>query len=222
MHCKKHLQWFDMVPLASWVALRGKCRYCGAKISIQYPLVEAATGIIFALIGGAGLPLLVIPFALAAAALLVCIFVYDLYHTIIPDVWVWPFCILAFAFSLFSTNYQLPTTNYLLAGPAAASILFALWLVSRGAWMGFGDVKLALGMGWLLGFPAGIVAVFFGFVLGAATTVPLLMWGKLRAGSHGGLTMKSEVPFGPFLIASTCIIWFALLYNIPIPIFSQI
>jgi len=210
-----------MVPVASWLILGGRCRYCRAKISIQYPLVEASTGILFAAIGYAALPVLAIPLALAIVALLVCIFVYDLYHTIIPDVWVWPFCILALAFSFFSTSYQLPATGYLLSGPAAASILFALWAVSRGRWMGFGDVKLALGIGWLLGFPFGIVAVFFGFVLGATVSVPLLLWGKTRPGGGAGLTMKSEVPFGPFLIASTFILWFTLMYNVPIPILQM-
>ncbi len=227
IHCKKQLRWFDMVPVFSWLVLYGRCRHCRKRISVQYPLVEAATGILFAGIGVAALPPLPTVLALAIVAFLVCILVYDIHHTIIPDSWVWPFNALALAFVFFATSSGLQATGLLLAGPVAALPLFFLWFVSRGRWMGFGDVKLALGIGWLLGFPLGLVAVMLAFVIGAVISVGILMpmpvimraLGITRLESTGApLTMKSEVPFGPFLIASTVIIWFALLYHIPIPL----
>jgi len=180
-------------------------------------MVEAATGILFAMIGAADLPLLATAVALCILAVLVCVFVYDLKHTIIPDLWVWTFCALSISLSLILSTSETSLWLTLLAGPAASLPLFALWGVSKGTWMGFGDVKLALGMGWLLGYPLGIIAVFLAFIIGAVISVPLLLWGKLLPEGSLGLTMKSEVPFGPFLIASCLLIWFALLYNVPIP-----
>jgi prepilin signal peptidase PulO-like enzyme (type II secretory pathway) len=228
-------------------------------------LVEALTGIIFALLG----PLLAeaaysLPFPvgelfgldyLAVASLFIAIAIHDLRTTTIPDVWVYAFAVLALL-SQFLTIVP-PGTSVgliLLAGPIAALPLFALWLYSRGAWMGFGDVKLALGIGWLLGPVYGIAAVLFSFVLGAAVSVPLLFfsssaWQRLRArlthtgassnatlgftigseasygrrslGSEGESslrssrwTMKSEIPFGPFLVASTLIVWLLLIHQL--------
>ena len=118
-----------------------------------------------------------------------------------------------------------PLWPLLLAGPLAALPLFSLWAVSRGAWMGFGDVKLALGMGWLLGPWSGLFAVFFAFVIGSVVLVPLMLIERrvTHTVSYGeqpaGLTMKSEVPFGPFLVISTFIVWFSLLYGIDIAAF---
>jgi leader peptidase (prepilin peptidase)/N-methyltransferase len=107
----------------------------------------------------------------------------------------------------------------LAAGPFAAMPLFFLWAISRGKWMGFGDVKLALGMGWLLGPAPGIFAVFLGFVIGTIILVPLVYGARLVTHMRGygsgarGLTMKSEVPFGPFLIMGTFLVWISLLYG---------
>src|SRR3989338_8231471 len=112
-HCKKQLQWFDMLPVFSWLFLQGKCRYCKASISIQYPLVESATALFFAAIGASSLSLTQMALALPIAALLICIFTYDLKYKLIPDLWVWLFCGLALVFG-FTTSYQLPATSYLL------------------------------------------------------------------------------------------------------------
>ena len=95
--------------------------------------------------------------------------------------------------------------------------------------MGLGDAKLALGIGFLLGPWSGLFAVFFGFVIGAVISVCILLpYSYLRArcgitrfgGSSAGFTMKSEVPFGPFLVASTLVVWFMMIYGLPIPFFN--
>ena len=232
--CSTQLRWYDLIPLFSYVALKGRCRYCKARISIQYPLVEAATAIAFVLIGAAGLSLLSTTLALAIASLLICILVYDLYHKLIPDIWVWPFCILAAAYAIF--NFQFSIFN-LLAGPVAALPILFLWALSYpftgylGAWMGFGDVKLAIGIGWLLpiptiiGLPLGLLSIFFAFIIGAVVSLTILLplpyllrtCGIRPENEREGYTMKSEVPFGPFLIASCFLTWFAVLYDIYIP-----
>lgn len=221
--CGHALAWYDLVPILSWLLLWGRCRYCGTRISAQYPLVEAAVAILFAFIWGAPFPVPLVTHVIFSliVVLLVAIAVYDMRHTIIPDPWVYAFAALALYASVSTTpQYFFP---FLAGGPLAALPLLLLWGVSRGRWMGFGDVKLALGMGWLLGPVVGPFSVLFAFVLGSVTLVPLMLVSRLvthmRAswGRAAGLTMKSEVPFGPFLIASTLIVWISLLYGFDIP-----
>jgi prepilin signal peptidase PulO-like enzyme (type II secretory pathway) len=118
----------------------------------------------------------------------------------------------------------------IVAGPAAALPLFALWLVSRGRWMGLGDAKLALGIGFLLGLADGLGAIFLAFVIGAVISLGLLLVqyiqrkvGITRFGSgQRGLTMKSEVPFGPFLIASCLFLWLMMMYGMSVPFLTFI
>ncbi len=236
MSCGTQLPWYDMIPFFSWLALRGRCRSCRARISIQYPLVEAATAVSFGFIGASSLPVPSQIIGCVILALLICIAAYDILHTIIPDEWVWSFNALALflvlAFPLQATSYQLQA---LLAGPAAASPLFALWLFSRGRWMGLGDAKLALGIGWLLGPALGIFAIFGAFVIGAIVSLLLVFfsseqWKKIIQGFTPtpisqrlvwGFTMKSEIPFGPFLIAACLIVWFATMYDVQVPLLSM-
>ena len=138
------------------------------------------------------------------AASLIVIFVYDLKHFIIPDQVVYPAIALTFLYLIGNWNFE-PLINYLLAGVGAAAFFFAIHALSRGAWMGFGDVKLALLMGLALGFPRIIVALFFAFVIGAAISLFLVFFRKKQ--------WKSEVPFAPFLVFGT---FLALFFGAPI------
>jgi leader peptidase (prepilin peptidase)/N-methyltransferase len=228
MSCGKDIRWYDNVPLFSWVVLRGRCRFCKSRISPQYPAVELLTGVFFAALGGAPLTYQELLAGFGITALLVAIAVYDLRHTIIPDEWVYPFAVLALIFGFLWSGAAAGIWPLLLAGPAIALPLFLLWFVSGGAWMGLGDAKLALGMGWLLGPLYGFYALSFGFILGALIALCVLLplphlmraaqgIARLSAGIPR-FTMKSEVPFGPFLIASTFIIWILLLYRVPLPL----
>lgn len=191
-------------------------------------------GILFALIGGSPLPPVAKALGLLVSATLVAITAYDFRHTIIPDAWAYTFGVLALAFSLAGVGDMETSRGIvvaLLSGPAVALPLFTLWLVSRGAWIGLGDSKLALGIGWLLGPLAGIQAVLFAFVIGAVAGLGLIAlssrpWreflGRFTPTSVSQkfalrFTMKSEVPFGPFLIAACLFVWFSLMYNIPLP-----
>lgn len=229
--CVAPIEWYDNIPVVSWLLLRGRCRSCGSGISAQYPLVEVLTAALFAIIGTAPESLGVRLVALPVLAILICIAVYDTRHTIIPDAWVYLFAgaALLFQFSAASAaGYS--TALVLLSGPIAAFPLYALWFVSGGRWMGFGDVKLALGIGWLLGPVWGVISVFFAFTIGAVITIGVLLplpavvrflrkQGIARLSNMPQhFTMKSEVPFGPFLIASCICIWFSILYHIPLPL----
>lgn len=224
--CGTQIKWYDLVPILSWLLLLGRCRACGARISIRYVLVEASTAAIFCIIALAPLPIETRLFALPITAVLMAIAWYDLRTTYIPDPWVYAFIALAF-FSQFVgvPMSALDPLALLLSGPAAAALLFAMWLVSRGRWMGFGDVKLALGIGYLLGAWSGFLAVMLAFMLGAVVSLAILMplpafmrvltrWGIARSTRVQSYTMKSEVPFGPFLIAATYIIWISNMYGL--------
>lgn len=236
MSCGAQLKWYDMIPVFSWVWLGGKCRSCRARISAQYPAVEGATGVLFALMGfgvstafsgflWSGAALIVV--YLCILSILICIAAYDMLHTIIPDEWAYAFAGLAFVSQFLAPlSKEVAIWQLLLSGPLAAAPLFGLWLFSRGRWMGLGDAKLALGIGWLLGPLLGLYAIFLSFVIGALISVCILLplphviralyTVGITSGAKppGGFTMKSEIPFGPFLIFSCILIWFASLYGI--------
>lgn len=235
-HCVSVIAWYDNVPFFSWFFLRGRCRTCRSSISIQYPLVEAATALLFVALGGAVAPsfesltqpltafLLTDYFVLAA--LFVAIFVYDMYHTIIPNAWVYTAAVLALCSSFLAIPSGAGNVLFiLLAGPIAAFPLFALWAISHGRWMGFGDVKLSLSIGWLLGSAYGLLAILLAFVIGAVVSLcvllplPYLIRALGAVGitrlthAEQGYTMKSEIPFGPFLIISCITLWLILAYG---------
>jgi len=231
--CKRELEWYELVPVLSWLVLRGRCRTCHARISLQYPAVELLMGGLFVAIGLAPVSSVVRIVGCAIAILLVAIAVYDLRHTIMPDSWVYGFAGLSlfgstFAIALEGEASVSSVSLLLVAGPLTAFPLWFLWRISGGRWMGFGDVKFALGMGWLLGAWQGFVALTLAFVIGAIVGVGVLLplpyfFQALRSigitGFHAttrGFTMKSEVPFGPFLIFSTCIVWISLLHGVDI------
>lgn len=216
LSCGKKLGALELVPLFSWLALRGRCRGCGARVSAQYPLVELAGALVFLLAYRAHpFALAASPlgefflFALAAAALaaLVAIVAYDFRHKIIPDSFALFLAAAALARTVaLAALYGAPLSAWgfaLLAGPAMALPLFLLWAVSRGRWMGLGDPKLALGLGWLIGLSGGVLALFLAFLVGAALGGAAVVWGRLRR--RGGLALSSEVPFAPYLALGTVI-----------------
>ncbi len=221
--CGKTLHWYELIPLFSFLAQLGKCRSCKAKISWQYPLVEALTGVLFvvtffSLLGVQyGKQLFV--FDCVIESLLVVMVVYDIRHKIIPDGIVYAFTLLSFGKILVMTPFRelltFPALWNLLAGPILFLCpFFLLWFISKGKWMGLGDGKLALGIGWFLGLAYGISAIIIGFWIGAVFGILILLMQKLTKGktalisSLGNLTMKSEIPFGPFLILGLLLVFF--------------
>ncbi len=210
--CGAQLRWFELLPIVSFLIQRGRCRSCQSKLSWQYPLVELLTGALFVAVWYLFAPS-VLFFMLYATiwSLLVVMLVYDIHHKIIPDAFVYAFC----ALSLLTIFLRGDATLWgLLAGPLCAAPFALLWLISRGAWMGFGDAKLALGIGWLLGLVPAFSALILSFWTGACISVGIMLWERLRtphsalSGAHGRFTMKSEVPFAPFLILGTALVFF--------------
>ncbi|PIW75341.1 MAG: hypothetical protein CO002_02580 [Candidatus Portnoybacteria bacterium CG_4_8_14_3_um_filter_44_10] len=239
-HCSHILKWYDLIPVLSFLFLRGRCRYCNKKISFQYPVVEIATGIIFVLIFAEisnyqflisnQLPISNFQFLIPLfywpyiASVLIIIFVYDLRYYIIPDKILFPMIVASIVYHVLSimlaTNralYIIHNTLYYAGGAVIASGFFlALVLISRGKWMGMGDVKLAFLMGLVLGWPDILVALFSAFMSGAVVGVGLILASiSGRPTSNGRRTskdwhysLKSQIPFGPFLVAGTFIALF--------------
>jgi prepilin signal peptidase PulO-like enzyme (type II secretory pathway) len=215
-HCKHTLSWQDLIPVFSFLFLKGKCQYCNKKISIQYPLVEIATGILFLLILNFKFLIfnefLIFNFEtityflylLIISSLLIIVFVYDLKHFIIPDKVIFPAIIIALGFRVWDLvghwSLEFGIFHPFIAAFGASGFFLFIVLVSRGKWMGVGDIKLAFLMGLLLGFPYILVALFFSFLIGAIIGIGLIL-AKRK-------TMKSEVPFGPFLVIGTFIALF--------------
>ena len=199
--CHHQLGFFDLIPVLSFIFLKRKCRYCEEKISWQYPLVEIATGGIFLLIFNFQ-NFIITLYLLIISCLLIIIFVYDLKHYIIPDKVIYPAIVVAFLFN-FLNSYIINHKSFfnpLFAGLGAGVFFFLLWFVSRGRWIGLGDAKLVFLMGLFLGYPKILTAMFSAFLIGAIMGIGLIILGKK--------TLKSQVPFGPFLVVGTFIALF--------------
>lgn len=230
--CGKYLSWYELFPLFSFIFQKGKCRKCKSGISWQYPLVEFLTGLMFLIvfwkINGISpffdlSALLNCIFFIAIFSILIVITVYDLKHKIIPDGMVFTFIFLSLAKVLYfiaaTWGEQMFKFYFvvLLSGPIVALPFFFLWFVSKGRWMGFGDVKLALGIGWLMGLAGGLSSIILAFEIGAVASLILLAIGRILTTrtvnklslplSVKKLTIKSEIPFAPFLVLGTILIF---------------
>ena len=206
--CFHELGFWDLFPVLSFVFLKGRCRYCKEKISFQYPLLELGTGLLFLAVFLDSENIISLILSLTVFSFFIVIFVYDLKYYLIPDKVIYPAIGSAFLYQLFNGflsfgwtekafQYLLP---YILSGLGAALFFFLIWLVSKGKWIGFGDVKLGFLIGVFLGFPEVILALFLGSAIGAIIGTGLMVSKKK--------TLKSEVPFGPFLATGTFIAFF--------------
>jgi prepilin signal peptidase PulO-like enzyme (type II secretory pathway) len=231
--CGASLTTRDLVPFFSYLALGGRCRSCGSAVSVQYPLVEFGTALLFALLAGSGLTpvLLAVSFILAASTMV--LIAYDFRHTILPDTFLIVFTLAALMFRLVAEPFTWGLLVHIAEGAAitAAPLLF-LWTLSRGRWLGLGDVKLAASIGALLGIAGGLTALWFAYVIGAAVALSLIGAARLMRFvrrnmgiarlSNGSLTltMKSEIAFGPYLLLGCMIVWISALYEIPIQLIA--
>ncbi len=207
--CNKVLSWQELFPIFSFIFQRGSCRKCKSKISWQYPLVEAGSGILFVLVFFFFPPTSLEAafgtiFYLFITSLLIVITVYDMKHKIIPDSLSYTFGVVALLHLFISPDLSFTTPGLmdLLAGPLLALPFFLLWLLSKGRWMGLGDAKLTLGLGWLLGISGGISAITLAFWIGAVVSIIWVGFVFKKFKSH------FEVPFGPFLILGLYLVLF--------------
>ena len=188
-NCNERIKARDNVPIVSWLLLRGRCRHCGERISVRYPLVEALVAVIFAgitAINGFNTDLV---WELPLAAVLVAVAAIDLDLHIIPNRIVYPAAVWGLVSALLIRTGDVPE---LIAWGLGAFLFFLLAALLYPAGMGMGDVKLAGVMGLYLG-SAVIPAMFVAFISGTAVGVAIMV----RHGAAEG--RKQGVPFGPFL-----------------------
>lgn len=214
MSCRRTLVWYELVPVLSFIVLRGRCRTCTSRLSFQYPLVEGATALLFLGVFLKGLPPVVTAYALVVSVLFLFIVVYDLKHLIIPRGPMYTLLglsVLAQIVDPYTLSLHVPMVWDLVIGPLFFLFFAALFFFSGGRAVGFGDAKLSLALGLLLGFSAGLSAFVFAFWIGAVVGIALLLSARVlyffygfSAHWHG----KSELPFAPFLGLGACTAFF--------------
>ena len=209
-HCKHFLGWKDLIPILSFLILKGKCRYCQNRISFQYSLVELSTAFLFLLnfyqfwnhITLSGFIDLIFLFIISS--FLILIFVYDLKHYLIPDKVIHSTIGFTLLYQFFKVwnfgHWNLFEIWNLVIGILPSLFFLAIILISKETWMGWGDFKLSILMGLFLGWPKILVALFFAFFSGAIVGLMLIFLKRK--------TIKSQIPFGPFLVSGTFLAMF--------------
>jgi len=209
--CQHKLAVKDLIPVFSYLRLRGRCRYCQTSIPRKLMWVELATAVIFALLYwhyGLSAELGVMAFY---ACIFAIIFVIDLEHSLILNKVVYPGMVAALLLALypwpwFSESIGMRVAYAALGGAAGFAVFLLIALVSRGG-MGWGDVKLAALMGLAIGFPLVFVAIIMAAILGGIVAVALMI-AKKR-------TRRQTIPFGPFLAlaAMVTLLWGSNILN---------
>lgn len=198
--CAKPIAWFDNIPIVSWLLLRGRCRHCGARISVQYPLIELATALIWAFMGWHAGPGLAAVSGALFFTILLGITMTDAREYLIPDEFSLGGLVIGIVLSLPGGFATIATA---LLGAAAGFIL--LWVVGAlGSWMfkeeamGGGDIKMMAMVGAFVGWQGVLLTIFLGALLGTIVFVPLSLFHRKRL-----------VPFGVFLSVGAAITWLA-------------
>lgn len=224
--CKKTIRWFDNIPLLSFIVLHGRCRDCRKYISWEYPLIEFMTGVLFAgvaikflgapilgisgiIVGSVGTSVIVdMSFLLFAVCYLVLIFWHDYDYMLIPDAVVYPAIVVTFFYQIYKyiqspfsiANLHSPLTGAIVAALGAALFFFLLIWISKGKWIGGGDVKLGFLAGLIVGWPKILFVFFFSYLIGSVVSLALIVLKKK--------TWKSQIPFGPFIVAAILLVLF--------------
>ncbi len=201
--CKKKLTPLELIPVVSYLVLRGKCKKCKSKIPTRIFLVEVINGLlysaVFLLYIRGSVDFINLVYLLLLLPIFIGIFFTDFDFGIIPDELILTASGIVFVYlALYSPGSII---NHFLAGVGFLLIFLLIFLATSGRGMGFGDVKLCFALGFFLGFPMSVVAAYLAFLTGAAVAIILVLWGKKKL--KGG-----TIPFGPFLILSSVISYF--------------
>lgn len=216
------LSWYELVPIISFLTLRGRCQSCGAHVPSRYLFVELLTGLLYISVAQVFyFDLIALVLNMVIVALLVVILLYDIRHLIIPDTLVMYLMAVACAYVFwdpFAGMVIVPAYTTLIGALIPASFFALLWCISRGRWIGLGDAKLAIPLGLIVGMGGSVSLVMLAFWIGAVASLSLLgiqriVRNRFFRRVYGGgqlsllfftipITIKSEVPFAPFLIGA--------------------
>lgn len=206
--CRHKLAPIDLIPVVSWLMLKGKCRYCHKSISTQYPLIEILTVILFVIsyyywpyaLHSYGLAAFIIWLAIVIG--FITLVVLDIRWFWLPDRIVYPLSVMALVDLLLISLATHKLGSNLVGSVIGILIIsgsfYLLYVLSKGKWIGGGDVKLGFLIGLLVGGPLhSILLLFLASTTGTISALPFLISGKLKR--------NSLLPFGPFLILATII-----------------
>jgi leader peptidase (prepilin peptidase) / N-methyltransferase len=220
--CRHQIDWYDNIPVLSFIFLRGRCGHCHERISWQYPLVEFITGILFVIAFSNNFQFSIFNFQTIfnfqifnsvqitnykllitvfrdwfIISIMIIIFIYDLRWYLILDRVTLPACFIVFLFNLYlGINWQ----NLLISGIIGGSFFLLQYVVSRGKWIGGGDIRLGLLMGFALGWPNILLAILLAYIIGAFISIGLIISKKKG--------WDSQIPLGIFLSTATIITLF--------------
>lgn len=196
--CEHELGVRDLFPVLSWLLSLGRCRHCGARVSVRYPLTELACGAWAALVARDLGPLWTLPFVMIWGALLVGLFWIDIDEHLLPDALTFPGVIVGLIAAL---PYGPRIYVYgALAGTIPLFLLLLIWeRMLKVDGMGFGDIKLGLMFGVLLGPLLTLLAIFLGALAGTVVGAVLMIRGR----GH----LRTELPFGAFLAPAAMVSW---------------
>jgi len=202
MRCGQRLRWRDNIPVVSWVLLGGKCRTCRAPISMQYPIVELVTALLFLLVVWLTPPGPLVFSRLILVSILIALFGIDLEHQILPNSITLPGIVIGLIFSFIAPpGWQASVIGILLGGGILYGIAWAYYLVRREEGLGMGDVKMLAMIGAFLGWKAVLVTLVLSSFSGALLGLALI------AAQRGG--MRLALPFGTFLALGALAAMFA-------------
>lgn len=198
-NCKKKLHWFQLIPVFSYLFSGGKCYFGKEKIPKFYLAIEVFTGILFllAFLDFTNLKFLI--FHLIIFSFLSLIFFYDYLYQEIPDRFSLPAIIFAFLGN-FLLESNLTITEMLIGALIIGGFFFLQFVISKGKWVGGGDIRLGALMGIFLGWKLGLVALISAYIIGSIFGIGLVISKKLDR--------KSAIAFGPFLVLGTIIAFF--------------
>ncbi len=235
LYCQRNLSWYEMIPLFSYLFLKGKCHSCQSKLTVQYPLVELVSGLIFVFVPIIlrGLFLSLSPNVLVLIAtssiiwitafmFMLAMLVIDWRHYVIPNSVSLTLFIVALIwivvgqyngafssiygssflkqFAAIFPQFSFQILNHLTGALLGLLFFLAIFVFSKGRAMGMGDVKLMGVLGLLFGWPDILVVMLLSFIIGALTSVFLMLRGKKK--------ITDKIPFGPFIVISAAIVFF--------------
>ena len=218
LSCGTKIKKRDLIPLLSYLRLLGKCRHCRSYIPVRYFLVELLTGLLFVFAVFLIHDVVLLLLAFVLLALLVVVAVYDLYHLVIADEMIFALTGVALlwqGYALVLTEDSAQFFHNLLGAFLAVVFFFGLWHYSGGRWLGFGDVKLAWPLAFILGCAGVFSMIVLSFWVGAIIGLALIGVQKLLARYSPRyrilskrLHLKSAIPFAPFLIIGFLLVLF--------------